>query len=156
MDCFVASLPCANASRLSQAMTEKASIDDDVGVSRIVVKAAWPKLFELAHVCASPTCMVEPKRIPLRRFRPDGSSQDAQRVPALTRPAAPRDRFVAGNKSRCFVRPPGQMTEQIHRQRKDHGRGSLPGNVVQRREVAQLHRLWLPRKRSACLDELLG
>src|SRR5437763_6230610 len=27
--------------------------DDDVGVSRIVMKAAWPKLFELAHACAS-------------------------------------------------------------------------------------------------------
>src|SRR5258705_2286564 len=74
----------------------------------------------------------------------------------LTRPVATRDRLVAGNKSRCFVWPPGHMAEQIHRQRKDHGRGSLAGDVVQRREIAQLHRLWLPRKRSAGLDELLG
>src|SRR6266850_2953688 len=74
----------------------------------------------------------------------------------LTRPGATRDRLVAGNKSRCFGWPPGHMAEEIHRQRKHHGRGSPAGDVVQRREVAQLHRLRLPRKRSAGLNELLG
>src|SRR6185312_12386609 len=34
----------------------RARSDDDVGVSRIVVKAAWPDML-LAHVCASLTCM---------------------------------------------------------------------------------------------------
>src|SRR4030095_1003879 len=55
--------------------------DDDVGISRIVVKSAWPEMFELAHVCASLTCMVGPKRIPLRRSRPDRSSRGCSACP---------------------------------------------------------------------------
>ena len=48
----------------------RARSDDDVRVSRIVVKAAWPEMFELAHVCASLTCMVGRKRIRVRRDIP--------------------------------------------------------------------------------------
>src|SRR5215207_9456556 len=51
----------------------RARSDDDVGISRIVVKAAWPEILMLAHVCASLTCMVGPKRIRVRRSRPERS-----------------------------------------------------------------------------------
>jgi hypothetical protein len=36
-----------------------------------VVQTAWPDMFELAHVCASLTCMIGPKRIRVQRSRPD-------------------------------------------------------------------------------------
>src|SRR6185436_5069889 len=94
--------------------------------------------------------------LPGWRMQPNFLAECSAASALLTRPAASGNRPVAGSKSRCFVPPPGHMTEQVHRQRKDHGRGSLAGNVVQRREVAQLHRLRLLRKRSASLDKLLG
>jgi hypothetical protein len=37
--------------------------------------------------------------------------------------------------SRCFA-PPRQVVEQVHRQRKDHGRGPLASDVMERREIA--------------------
>src|ERR1700752_2884263 len=53
--------------------------------------------------------------------------------------------------SRCFA-PRREMVEQIDRKRKDHGRGPLARDVVQCREITQLHRPWLLRDDPAGLD----
>src|SRR5262245_66462414 len=65
----------------------------------------------------------------------DWARLSARRQPTSRRSASPR-----------------QMIEQVHRQRKDHGRRALAGDVVQRCEIAQLHRLGLLGEDPAGLD----
>src|SRR5579884_3653253 len=49
-----------------------------------------------------------------------------------------------------------QRPHEIERHRKDDGRGLVAGDVLQRGEIAQLHRLGLSRQHFAGLHELLG
>src|SRR5712672_1520788 len=85
MDCFVAALPCANASRLSQAMTEERALP--VIASQRVARMRADGLREAIR--ASPSLRAQ-RSNPSRRAKKDG----------LLRRCAPlrkRFAFVAGN-----------------------------------------------------------